>query len=144
MNKEALKSTNSQVFFSESDINYDDLKKVCSQKTLKKDYPLSESVINNVVVYDAKNFTSFIGNKEKEKELKTELFHALESGPGVFVIRNLYEHEVLDQSNRVFEKITQKEIGTSNDHFASGTNTRIWNSFQKVALEDPDAFISYY
>ena len=144
MNKEALKSNNSQVFFSESDINYDDLKKICSQKTLKEDYPLSESVINNVVVYDAKNFTSFIGNKEKEKELKTELFHSLESGPGVFVIRNLYEDSVLDQSNRIFEKITQKEIGTSNDHFASGTNTRIWNSFQKVALEDPDAFISYY
>ena len=40
MNKEALKSTNSQVFFSESDINYDDLKKVCSQKTLKKGLPI--------------------------------------------------------------------------------------------------------
>ena len=54
MKKEALKSNNSQVFFSESDVNYDDLKKICAQKTLKVDYPLSESVINNVVVYDAK------------------------------------------------------------------------------------------
>jgi len=150
MKKEALKSNNSQVFFSESDVNYDDLKKICAQKTLKVDYPLSESVINNVVVYDAKNFTSFIGNKEKEKELKTEFFHSLESGPGVFIIRNLYEDSVIDQSNNIFEKIIEKEVNTSNDHFASpatavdGPNTKIWNTLQKVALEDPEAFISYY
>ena len=144
MKQEALKSSNSQVFFTASDVNYDELKEICAQKTLKDDYPLSDAIINNVVIYDAKKLTIFIGNPKKEKELKTEMFNSLESGPGVFVVRNLYEESVLDQSNRVFKNIVQREAGTSNDHFASGTNTRIWNSFQKVALDDPDAFINYY
>ena len=142
--KEGAVKSNHQVYFSESDIDYDDLTKICSQTTLQEDYPLSDSVSNNVVIYDAKHFKSFVGNVEKERRLKTELHQVLESGPGVFVIRNLYQHDAIDQSNAIFEKIVETESGTSNDHFASGTNTRIWNCFQKVALESADAFINYY
>ena len=143
MKEEAVK-TNQQVYFSQSDINYDDLAKICSQKTLQEDYPFADSVSNNVVVYDANYLETFIGNSVNEVRLKTELHRVLEGGPGVFVVRNLYRHDAIDQSNNVFEKIVESEGNTSNDHFASGTNTRIWNAFQKVALEDPDAFISYY
>ena len=143
MKEEAVK-TNQQVYFSQSDIDYDDLAKICSQKTLQEDYPFADSVSNNVVVYDANYLETFIGNSVNEVRLKTELHRVLEGGPGVFVVRNLYRHDAIDQSNNIFEKIVESEGKTSNDHFASGTNTRIWNAFQKVALEDPDAFISYY
>ena len=143
MKEEAVK-TNQQVYFSQSDIDYDDLAKICSQKTLQEDYPFADSVSNNVVIYDANYLETFIGNSVNEVRLKTELHRVLEGGPGVFVVRNLYRHDAIDQSNNVFEKIVESEGNTSNDHFASGTNTRIWNAFQKVALEDPDAFISYY
>ena len=143
MKEEAVK-TNQQVYFSQSDIDYDDLAKICSQKTLQEDYPFADSVSNNVVIYDANYLETFIGDSENELRLKTELHQVLEGGPGVFVIRNLYRHDAIDQSNNIFEKIVESEGNTSNDHFASGTNTRIWNAFQKVALEDPDAFISYY
>ena len=143
MKEEAVK-TNQQVYFSQSDIDYDDLAKICSQKTLQEDYPFADSVSNNVVIYDANYLESFIGDSENELRLKTELHQVLEGGPGVFVIRNLYRHDAIDQSNNIFEKIVESESNTSNDHFASGTNTRIWNAFQKVALEDPNAFISYY
>ena len=142
--KEEVVKTNQQVFFSQSDIDYDDLAKICSQKTLQEDYPFADSVSNNVVIYDANYLESFIGDSENELRLKTELHQVLEGGPGVFVIRNLYRHDAIDQSNNIFEKIVESEGNTSNDHFASGTNTRIWNAFQKVALEDPNAFISYY
>jgi len=143
MKEEAVK-TNQQVYFSQSDIDYDDLAKICSQKTLQEDYPFADSVSNNVVIYDANYLETFIGDSENELRLKTELHQVLEGGPGVFVIRNLYRHDAIDQSNNIFEKIVESEGNTSNDHFASGTNTRIWNAFQKVALEDPEAFISYY
>mgnify|MGYP001127157860 FL=1 len=143
MKEEAVK-TNQQVYFSQSDIDYDDLAKICSQKTLQEDYPFADSVSNNVVIYDANYLETFIGDSENELRLKTELHQVLEGGPGVFVIRNLYRHDAIDQSNNIFEKIVESEGNTSNDHFASGTNTRIWNAFQKVALEDPNAFISYY
>ena len=142
--KEEVVKINQQVYFSQSDIDYDDLAKICSQKTLQKDYPFADSVSNNVVIYDANYLESFIGDSENELRLKTELHQVLEGGPGVFVIRNLYRHDAIDQSNNIFEKIVESEGNTSNDHFASGTNTRIWNAFQKVALEDPEAFISYY
>ena len=142
--KEEVVKTNQQVYFSQSDIDYDDLAKICSQKTLQEDYPFADSVSNNVVIYDANYLETFIGNSENELRLKTELHQVLEGGPGVFVIRNLYRHDAIDQSNNIFEKIVESEVNTSNDHFASGTNTRIWNAFQKVALEDPEAFISYY
>lgn len=142
--KEEVVKTNQQVYFSQSDIDYDDLAKICSQKTLQEDYPFADSVSNNVVIYDANYLETFIGNSENELRLKTELHQVLEGGPGVFVIRNLYRHDAIDQSNNIFEKIVESEGNTSNDHFASGTNTRIWNAFQKVALEDPEAFISYY
>lgn len=143
MKEEAVK-INQQVYFSQSDIDYDDLAKICSQKTLQEDYPFADSVSNNVVIYDANYLETFIGDSENELRLKTELHQVLEGGPGVFVIRNLYRHDAIDQSNNIFEKIVESEGNTSNDHFASGTNTRIWNAFQKVALEDPNAFISYY
>jgi len=142
--KEEVVKTNQQVYFSQSDIDYDDLAKICSQKTLQEDYPFADSVSNNVVIYDANYLETFIGDSENELRLKTELHQVLEGGPGVFVIRNLYRHDAIDQSNNIFEKIVESEGNTSNDHFASGTNTRIWNAFQKVALEDPEAFISYY
>ena len=143
MKEEAVK-INQQVYFSQSDIDYDDLAKICSQKTLQEDYPFADSVSNNVVIYDANYLESFIGDSENELRLKTELHQVLEGGPGVFVIRNLYRHDAIDQSNNIFEKIVESEGNTGNDHFASGTNTRIWNAFQKVALGDPNAFISYY
>ena len=142
--KEEVVKTNQQVYFNQSDIDYDDLAKICSQKTLQEDYPFADSVSNNVVIYDANYLETFIGDSENELRLKTELHQVLEGGPGVFVIRNLYRHDAIDQSNNIFEKIVESEGNTSNDHFASGTNTRIWNAFQKVALEDPEAFISYY
>ena len=142
--KEKSSSLNHQVYFSDSDIDYDELISICSQETIEANYPLSDSISNNVVIYDAKDFRSFVGNIEEEIKLKTEMHHVLESGPGVFVVRNLYNEDVIDESNAIFEKIVKNESNSSNDHFAAGTNTRIWNSFQKVAMENQEAFINYY
>ena len=40
MTRETVK-TRQKVYFSESDIDYDDLTEICSQKTLQEDYSLS-------------------------------------------------------------------------------------------------------
>jgi ectoine hydroxylase-related dioxygenase (phytanoyl-CoA dioxygenase family) len=144
MQKELSKHSDEQVFFTESEISVDDLMQTCSQKTLKEAYPLAESVAENIIIYDAKNIAHLVGNSNQEKRLKTELNHILGKGPGVFIIRNLYEDSVIDQSNGIFDKIIKNEATNKNDHFASGSNTRIWNSLQKVAIENSEAFISYY
>lgn len=68
------------MYFSDSDIDYDELISICSQETIEANYPLSDSISNNVVIYDAKDFRSFVGNIEEEIKLKTEMHHVLESG----------------------------------------------------------------
>ena len=118
MKQEVSKPFDEQVFFKESEINLADLMQTCSQKTLKEEYPLAESVENNVVSYDARNITPLIDNSNQEKRVKTELNHILEKGPGVFAIRNLYEEKVIDQSNVIFDKIIKNEATNKNDHFA--------------------------
>ena len=65
------KSTKSnQVYFSESDIDYDELTNICSQETLKDDYPLSDSISNNVVIYDGE-LSSLKRFKDDVKEVKS-------------------------------------------------------------------------
>ena len=71
--KEKSSSLNHQVYFSDSDIDYDELISICSQETIEANYPLSNSISNNVVIYDAKDFRSFVGNIEEEIKLKTEM-----------------------------------------------------------------------
>ena len=66
MQKEVLQPIHEQVFFTESEINLDDLMQTCSQKTLKEEYPLADSVENNVVIYDARNITPLIDNSNQE------------------------------------------------------------------------------
>ena len=83
---------------------------------------------------------------EGESMLLTELNRCLSSGPGVFVIRDMYEDQsVIDASTELFEIIIaeEKEHGYGRgDHF--GENERIWNSFQKIGLKNPTSFVHYY
>jgi len=133
MTRETVKSRQ-QVYFSESDIDYDDLTEICSQKTLQEDYSLADSVSNNVVIYDANHLKSFIVNELKERILKTELHQVLENGPGVFVVRNLYEGEVIDQSNTIFFNpavFHAAGANTTNDFHRIGNLFQISSPFGK-------------
>lgn len=79
-----------------------------------------------------------------------QLHHCLSDGPGVFVITNLIsDHTTIDRANSALEEIIRREKenagGGKGDHFApGGANDRIWNSFQKHAMVDPESFIEYY
>lgn len=80
-----------------------------------------------------------------------ELQHCLLDGPGVFVIRDMYTGTDLadvDRASEAFTRIIEREkteSGVKGDHFApAGNNDRVWNSFQKHAMEDPEGFVRYY
>lgn len=60
------------------------------------------------------------------------------------------DSSLLRRINSAFTTIISSEAAATNgsskgDHFAaSGKNWRIWNSFQKHGLLDPESFIQYY
>ena len=106
-------------------------------------YPMANQVEQGVLLYDA---DTLAGDPETAK---AELYSALLSGPGIFVVRNLIQdHEIIDRASEIFEQIIEREKsagGGQGDHFAKpGANDRIWNSFEKHCLADPENFAAYY
>jgi ectoine hydroxylase-related dioxygenase (phytanoyl-CoA dioxygenase family) len=56
--------------------------------------------------------------------------------------------DLIDAVNKAYDAIIVDELegsGAKGDHFApASANSRIWNSFSKHALKDPDSFTKYY
>ena len=133
-------------FFTPSDISLERFNELCSQSTCLEDYPLADRVAQNVLIYEGTHIRGTLENEVKEAALKLEWHRALLTGPGVFIIRNMYSDiSVMDQCTALFEEIIQEEKASGygqGDHF--GMNERIWNSLQKVCLRDPELFMKYY
>jgi ectoine hydroxylase-related dioxygenase (phytanoyl-CoA dioxygenase family) len=111
------------------------------------DYPLASSIIKNVPIYDLSAFSSY--TPEQLSALQDEWYHILLHGPGVFATKHMYtDMHLLDQVNWVFSEIISEEAqnsGKKGDHFAtSGSNSRIWNSFDKHCRIDRHSFVEYY
>lgn len=122
------------------------LEKLCSQTTSPGQYPLCATVTSKVPIYDIHNFDP--RDAGVVASLQDEWHHILYSGPGVVVLRNMFsDKEILDQVNAVFQNVIDLEKGAARkgDHFAgNGNNDRIWNSFSKHCLQDPESFLEYY
>lgn len=133
-------------------LNLDDFKKICARTVDPSTYPLAYAVEHNVPIYDLASFEAEPLTVSTISRLQDEWHHILHTGPGVFVLKNMYAptrySSTLTTTNAAFDRIIAKEKATSTskgDHFAaSGSNDRIWNSFQKHGLEDPSSFLDYY
>ncbi|RWA03383.1 hypothetical protein EKO27_g11724, partial [Xylaria grammica] len=122
-----------------------ELKRLCEQKTTSSDYKLASSIKSNVPHYDLSSFSS--SDTEAVSQLQDEWYEVLSLGPGVLILQNfITDHSLLEQTNQVYDAIIAREAASSKgDHFAtSGANSRIWNSFQKHAEQDPASFVAYY
>ncbi len=112
-------------------------------------YPHAIEVNDRVVVYDGDRVRAAVHDVETCAAVATEWARLLESGPGVFVIRNaMADRSVLDRATEIFTAIIEEQRRTgagAGDHFAKpGANDRIWNSLEKHALADPTNFVAYY
>ena len=116
---------------------------VCDETVGNHNYPLACDVQNNIPIYDLAKHDS---GKTAANRLQDEWYDILANGPGVFVVRNLYQDQpLLDTVNGVFRQIIEREkSNTKSDHFGHGKNERIWNSFSKHGLQDPESFVEYY
>jgi ectoine hydroxylase-related dioxygenase (phytanoyl-CoA dioxygenase family) len=113
-----------------------DLLDVLTDRTNPADYPHASAVEQEVLVYDAD------GLRAAPSE---ELVRAFTEGPGVVVIRGAFpDTAVVDRATAVFEQIIAGQSGTG-DHFATpGSNDRIWNALEKLAVTAPEVFVEYY
>ncbi|KAJ9666643.1 hypothetical protein H2201_003302 [Coniosporium apollinis] len=138
-------SVPSRLYHTHSPPSLSDFKALCSRSVTQSDYPLSTTVESNIPIYDLSQYSP--SDTHTITRLQDEWCHILLSGPGVFVVHNLYpDTSLLSTVNSVYSSIIASEkSSTKGDHFASsGKNDRIWNSFGKHGLLDPSSFLQYY
>lgn len=104
--------------------------------------PHAAEVAQNVPFYDMTWLSPMLENAQKRRALMAEWARILQHGAGVFVLREACpDVDAIDQATISYEQIIAEERaagGPSADHFATaGSNDRIWNSLQKLALKSP-------
>ncbi|PWK62340.1 phytanoyl-CoA dioxygenase family protein [Roseicyclus mahoneyensis] len=111
--------------------------------------PLAASLQKNVPIYDMGALRTHLGDTSARRDLMAEWAWVLGQGPGVLVLKSAYADTApIDRATAVYEAIIAREKaagGGGADHFAAaGANDRIWNSLQKLCLDDPECFALYF
>jgi ectoine hydroxylase-related dioxygenase (phytanoyl-CoA dioxygenase family) len=127
----------------------EDFLSIVSERTEPSDYPFADEVVQGVLVYRVAALRRTIEAPEGRREVQAELARALMDGPGLVVFKGAFEDVgVVQRATAVFQDLiaAQQARGvTSGDHFAKpGTNDRVWNALEKLALHDPGTFVEYY
>jgi ectoine hydroxylase-related dioxygenase (phytanoyl-CoA dioxygenase family) len=121
------------------DCRLDDLRAVLDAPVDPGDYPHAERIEQGVLVYPAAAVAD---------TPPTELVAALADGPGVVVIERAFRPEVVHAASEAFAGIIAEQHAAgarAGDHFARpGSNDRIWNALEKLAVRDPETFVDYY
>jgi ectoine hydroxylase-related dioxygenase (phytanoyl-CoA dioxygenase family) len=132
-----------------SDCRVADLAALVDQTATLADYPYAAEVVEQVLQYDAATLQQATGDAAGREAVETELIRALTDGPGVVVIRGAFaDRSVVDRVSAAFDAIITAQRaggGVIADHFAkAGANDRVWNALEKLAVQDPEAFVDYY
>ena len=125
------------------DCRVEDLASIVGEATDLADYPLAERVESNVLVYSAPTLRA----ADRDAALD-ELASALRDGPGVVIIEGAVDPTVVDRATEVFLDIIDEQNAAGQavgDHFAKpGSNDRIWNALEKLAVANPAVFVDYH
>ncbi len=79
----------SRLVHAESSVNIEDFKKICARTTDPNTYPLAFEIQENIPIYDTSTFNPL--NPSETTALKDEWYDILESGPGIFVLKGMYD-----------------------------------------------------
>jgi ectoine hydroxylase-related dioxygenase (phytanoyl-CoA dioxygenase family) len=118
----------------EATCRLDDLRAITAERVDPADYPHAVAVEQEVLVFAAEDLPP-----------AAEFVRAFSEGPGVVVIRDAFpDPAVVDAVTAQFESIIAEQPSPG-DHFAAaGTNDRIWNATEKLAVRAPAVFCDYY
>ncbi len=130
------------------DCHLDDLLTVLEDQTDVSAYPHADRVEQGVLVYEAAAVRPLLATEDAADRVRAELADALADGPGIVVLAGAFEGAVVDRVTSAFEALIAHEKASgrmAGDHFAGpGTNDRLWNALEKLAVEDAGAFVAYY
>lgn len=110
--------------------------------------PGATEIVQGVPVYAAAEVRARIAADGSDRPIRDELAAVLHDGPGIIVLSGAFDHDVIDRATEVFyamiaqQHAEGRQIG---DHYAKpGTNDRVWNAIEKLAVLAPDVFVDYY
>jgi ectoine hydroxylase-related dioxygenase (phytanoyl-CoA dioxygenase family) len=138
----------SPVWLDPADARVDDLRAVLEPGTDPAYFPRAE-VVQGVTVYGADRLLAELDGPDGGRDAQAELVRAMLEGPGIVVVRGAFaDRAILDRTTEAFRDLiaAQRAAGTApGDHFAAaGSNDRVWNALEKLAVADPDTFAAYY
>ena len=137
----------SRGWYTPGDARLEDFRAEVEQVTDLAAYPGADLVKNNVLIYGQK-VAERSATEAGRRELQAELARALLEGPGVVVFAGAFDPRVVDRASEVFWTLIDEQRASgaaAGDHFAPpGSNDRIWDALDKLALRAPEVFADYY
>ncbi|NBB98739.1 MAG: phytanoyl-CoA dioxygenase [Alphaproteobacteria bacterium] len=127
----------------------DELAALCAQNLDQAEVPLAVDIQRNVPIYDMRQLAPGLSDADARRVLMAEWARVLGQRSGVLVLKGAYADTApIDRATEAYTRIIAREKavdGNSGDHFATaGANDRVWNSLQKLCLEDPEGFALYF
>lgn len=112
------------------------------------DYPLATAVEQNALVYSRATVIDACRTPAGRQQLMAEWITVWSDGPGILIISQAMDEQVIDQATLLFTSIIEEQKKNKlggGDHFAkAGTNDRIWNALEKHSKRDSENFAQYY
>jgi ectoine hydroxylase-related dioxygenase (phytanoyl-CoA dioxygenase family) len=111
--------------------------------------PSASDAPKNVPLYDMAALSPRLDDPGARRALMAEWARILGAGAGVFVLKRACpDLDAVDAATQAYRRIIAREKADNAggaDHFAAaGSNDRIWNSLQKLALTAPEVFVRYF
>jgi ectoine hydroxylase-related dioxygenase (phytanoyl-CoA dioxygenase family) len=136
------------IFYDDSHCDIVQFRTHIRQQLQHDDVPHADQINCNIPLYKTSSLLSGLSGVGRMSILE-EWANVLDNGPGVLVLSGLVdEMDVIDEATAVFNNIIKQEKQAAQgqgDHFAAtGSNTRIWNSTQKLCLANPALFVRYF
>lgn len=135
-------------FYDEADCDLAEFAALTARSVKPADIPHAEAAPQNVPVYDMTRLCAKLSDPSARRALMAEWAQILQHGAGVFMLKQACpDHAAIDLASACYKQIIAEERKTGGraDHFAAaGSNDRIWNSLQKLALRAPDSFVAYF
>ncbi|MGX9355336.1 phytanoyl-CoA dioxygenase family protein [Roseobacteraceae bacterium S113] len=108
--------------------------------------PHAAEIVGNVPIYDVASLD--LVSHAARQAVMSEWADVLLSGAGALALRGAYpDTAAIDEATEIFHQIiaTETAAGGGADHFAAaGSNARIWNVVEKLAMGWPEVFARYF
>ena len=135
-------------YFTEKDCNIDQFLTLISEKIDPSSLKFAENLEHNIPIYSNHTVVSYLANPITRRQLMSEWASVISELSGALVIKGgISDLQMLEQVTELFDEIIIKEKAENSggDHFGEkGANDRVWNSLQKLCIQNPNLFSRYF